>query len=103
MHTDERDDQPSFLFNFGSPCTLKLHDYKVDIQLDPYDVAIFNTATINHSTLEVPGNEGDEERWAFSAWFRLSILKKAPVSQVKQQRVLDMGAGPSTKRVKYTY
>jgi len=105
-HVDARDDEPSFLFNFGKPCIIRLHDYKVDIQLDPFDIAIFNTRSIHHSTHGLEGEEDDGlERWAFSAFFRTSIKNMIPVSQVgeKREAKIGEGPGPSKKRVKYTY
>ncbi|SJX65098.1 uncharacterized protein SRS1_25016 [Sporisorium reilianum f. sp. reilianum] len=69
VHTDVLDHQPLFLFNFGAPCYLVLHDYNLKIQLDHLDIAVFNTNTLRHST----ASAGDGERWAFSTFYRKSI------------------------------
>lgn len=76
-HIDPSDHQPSFLFNFGAPCFLNLHNYDVKVQLDHLDIAVFNTKELRHSTDMAEGRQ--EERWAFSAYYRQSVyLEKGP-------------------------
>ncbi|CBQ72531.1 conserved hypothetical protein [Sporisorium reilianum SRZ2] len=57
-HTNDADHPPSFLFNFGAPCFLVLHNYNIKVQLDPLDIAIFNTHTLNHSKEAMEGDSG---------------------------------------------
>ncbi|PWY99124.1 hypothetical protein BCV70DRAFT_140398, partial [Testicularia cyperi] len=81
-HTDP-DHQPSFLFNFGAPCHLVLHDYNIKVHLDHLDIAIFNTNTVRHST-QAADND-NTERWAFSAFFRSGIYAEKGPSQLGEQ------------------
>jgi len=67
VHTDSQDQAPSFLFNFGAPTLLRLEPYKIDVQLDPLDIAIFNTS-IKHKTHSP--NPSATGRWAFSSFMR---------------------------------
>ncbi|SJX66634.1 uncharacterized protein SRS1_25019 [Sporisorium reilianum f. sp. reilianum] len=85
------DHQPSFLFNFGAPCYLVLHNYNIKIKLDHLNVAIFNTNTLEHSTQAVDG--GEDTRWAFSAFFRKGIYEKKGPSQLGKD-LLDRVLGP---------
>ncbi|SJX65771.1 uncharacterized protein SRS1_25044 [Sporisorium reilianum f. sp. reilianum] len=88
-HRNASNHQPSFLFNFGTPCYLVLHDYGVKVWLDPLDMAIFNTNTLVHSTL--PACEG--QRWAFSAFFRQGNFDEEGVAHISK-KVLDAVLGP---------
>ncbi|CBQ72911.1 conserved hypothetical protein [Sporisorium reilianum SRZ2] len=90
VHQDPLDHQPSFLFNFGAPCLLVLHDYGINIWLDPLNIVVFNTNTLKHST-EAAGE--DQGRWAFSAFYRKSIYEEMGPSQIGQ-KTLDRILGP---------
>ena len=81
VHDDQLDHKPSFLFNFGSPCYLVLHDYNIKVQLDHLNIAVFNINTLLCSTHAV----GDGERWAFSAFYRKSIYDKKGPTHISKE------------------
>lgn len=58
-HTDNSDHPPSFLFNFGAPCYVVLHNYNIRVQVDPLDIIIFNAHTVRHSMEAIPGQHGE--------------------------------------------
>ena len=83
LHNDPLDHAPSFLFNFGAPGYLVLHEYKIKVWLDHLDVVVFNSH-LDHSTHAA----GDGNRWAFSGFYRKSVYEElAPVHISKE--VLD--------------
>ncbi|SPO21451.1 uncharacterized protein UTRI_10304 [Ustilago trichophora] len=84
VHQDQKDQIPSFLFNFGAPTIVRLRDYGVDIQLDHLDVVIFNTSNF-HSTYSP--DQDLQGRWAFSAFMRKVFYEKQPPHNLSQARI----------------
>ena len=106
-HNDSANAVPSFLFNFGEPCLVSLHDCKVSVAVEPYEILIMNTC-IDHSIGPCPSETSSEsdgtsedistgettrrgrkgkkgandrgKRWAFSAFYREAILCKVSPS-----------------------
>ncbi|CBQ71293.1 conserved hypothetical protein [Sporisorium reilianum SRZ2] len=93
-HFDHSDHTPSFLFNFGAPCLLVLHNYKVKVQLNAFGIAVFGNRQLHHSTL--PTDE-DGERWAFSAFYRKAIYNEQGPSQIGKD-VLDAVLGQEEEK-----
>ncbi|PWN46961.1 hypothetical protein IE53DRAFT_390898 [Violaceomyces palustris] len=104
QHADILDAEPSFLFNFGHPCELTLHEYAVTVTVAPFEILIMNTGA-RHSTSAAPTNTTTTPRWAFSAFFRQAILSQVSPSPISSKRLESAKAkvNDGRKRVRYTY
>ncbi|PWN92910.1 hypothetical protein FA10DRAFT_9495 [Acaromyces ingoldii] len=65
-YRDVGDADYSILLNFGSPCLLRLIDYKLDVSVNPFDTVFLLTNKVTYSTHCHPGVEGGLERFAIS-------------------------------------
>lgn len=87
VHDDGKDAVPSFLFNFGSSTMVRIVPYGVDVQMDPYDVLVFNTS-LKHMTYEADVvTEGGSERWAFSGFIRDTIRRQVAPSNISASKL----------------
>jgi len=76
-HVDKADGNFTMLVNFGASCNLVLDDYKIKVNMQPFDVVFFHSNRLKHRTEAVPGSETSEQRWAISAYTRSSLEKQA--------------------------
>lgn len=83
-HTDDQDDDYSILANFGASCWLELPQYKVRIHVAPYDLVIFLSSKVKHSTTPVDSDKDSDKRWAVSYYQRKSITKQNAASMAAQ-------------------
>lgn len=75
-HLDGSDADYSVLINFGAKCYLDLPQYKLKVDLQPFDVVFFKSNTIKHGTSPNAGEKNQDARWALSCYLRKTFVKE---------------------------
>jgi len=100
-HTDRNDADYTFLLNFGAKCYLELPQYKLQVDLQPFDVVFFQSNTLLHRTLAHPGEQHPDARWAVSGYLRKNIARQAAAHPLKASTLLVEQAMRSQKDLGY--
>ncbi|UTT91275.1 hypothetical protein NDA17_001061 [Ustilago hordei] len=87
-HTDNNDDDPSILFNFGGEAWLALLEIGVKVKLRPLDVAIMTSNKYERYTILDDDDEG--VRWAVGGFMRVSVLQKHPSAHSQKNAKLHL-------------
>ncbi|PWY97703.1 hypothetical protein BCV70DRAFT_219269 [Testicularia cyperi] len=81
-HVDAADCYPSILLNFGAMAHLELPDFGVAVELQPFDIVVFDSGRVRHRTtrspIDIAAGISETQRWAVSLFHRHRATLRQP-------------------------